>query len=70
MPILLFLALAVVYAVGLAGVVVIGSLVGEDPAPLGLEARLARVRVSTTRPRPRTAPASTPYYVRVNRRDA
>ena len=42
MAILLFLALAVVYLVGIAGVVLVGSLVGSQPhEPGSLEERLA-----------------------------
>jgi hypothetical protein len=78
-PATLFLALATVYLVGVVGIVVAGSFVGEpDEVPVGLDERLAMVRATepARRRTPRTAPlfdqdaaeTPAPYYVRATPR--
>ena len=72
----LFLALAAVYLVGVFGILMADSFVGEpDEAPLGLDERLAMIRATARRRPPRTArlfdqdagATPAPYYVRVTR---
>jgi hypothetical protein len=74
----LFLALAAVYLVGVFGILMADSFVGEpDEVPLGLDERLAMIRATAPGRRrpPRTAPlfdqdagaTPAPYYVRVTR---
>ncbi|MDQ1425257.1 MAG: hypothetical protein QOD72_2755 [Acidimicrobiaceae bacterium] len=70
----LFFALAVVYLVGVVGIVFVGSFIGSpEDAPTrledGLDDRLAGVRGTEARPKRRTtAPAAVPYFVRVGRK--
>jgi hypothetical protein len=66
----LFFALAVVYLVGVVGIVFVGSFIGSpEDAPVGLEERLAGVRATQAPRRKRTAaPAAVPYFVRVGRK--
>jgi hypothetical protein len=71
-PATLFLGLALVYLVGVVGIVVVDSYVGErDEAPVGLDERLAMIRATEARAKRRAAlapAAATPYYVRVGRK--
>jgi hypothetical protein len=63
-PALLFLALVVTYLLGVGGIVVLGTVLGDKETPADLEARLAVVR---SLPVAESAPVDespAPYFVR------
>jgi hypothetical protein len=63
-PALLFLALVATYLLGVGGIVVLGTVLGDKETAADLEARLAVVR---SLPVPESAPVDespAPYFVR------
>jgi hypothetical protein len=66
MTALLFLALVVVYALGVGGIVFVGWLIDGAPRePRGLEAQVARDRSVAREPSSDTALSPAQYFVRV-----
>jgi hypothetical protein len=72
-PALLFLALLAVYALGVSGIVVAESVLGDNETPADLETRLAAVRAASIAKAEADAAAdaagAAPYFVRAGAAD-